>query len=158
LDLNGIWGGYQREGSKTVHPSKAHAKITCRLVANQDPDKIFDCLKSHVLNNLSPGITAEVKRLPGSGDPFLIPRGHNASKVAKDILAEVYGKEPYITRLGGTIPVSAIFLKELGVHTTMFGFSIGDENLHAPNEFFRLKNFRRGLRAYCLLLERLGRV
>ena len=131
---------------------------TVILVANQDPDKIFDCLKLHVLNNLSPGITAEVKRLPGNGDPFLIPRGHNASKVAKDILAEVYEKEPYITRLGGTIPVSAIFLKELGVHTTMLGFSIGDENLHAPNEFFRLKNFRRGLRAYCLLLERLGGV
>ena len=150
LDLNGIWGGYQGEGSKTVHPSKAHAKITCRLVANQNPDKIFECLKSHILNNISNGITAQVNRLPGNGDPFLIPRGHNASKVAKDVLTEIYEKEPYMTRLGGTIPVSAIFLKELGVHTTMFGFSIGDENLHAPNEFFRLKNFRRGLQSLLL--------
>ena len=63
---------------------------------------------------------------------------------------------PYVTRLGGSIPIISTFLKELGVHTTMFGFSIGDENLHAPNEFFRLKNLNRGLRAYCRLYERLS--
>ena len=156
LDLNGIWGGYQKEGSKTVHPLKPMQKLPADWLPIKNPDKIFECLKSHIFNNISNGITPQVNRLPGNGDPFLIPRGHNASKVAKDVLTEVYGKEPYMTRLGGTIPVSAIFLKELGVHTTMFGFSVGDENLHAPNEFFRLKNFRRGLRAYCLLLENWG--
>ena len=76
--------------------------------------------------------------------------------MAKDILSEVYKKEPYETRLGGSIPIMTILLKELGVHGTMFGFSLGDENLHAPNEFFRLKNFKRGQIAYCKLLETLG--
>ena len=156
LDINGIWGGYQGLGSKTVHPAEASVKITCRLVANQNPDKIFNLITKHVERHTPPGTTSSIQKLAGDGDPFLMPRSHNASKVAKDILAEVYQKEPYETRLGGSIPIMTIFLKELGVHGTMFGFSLGDENLHAPNEFFRLKNFKRGQIAYCKLLETLG--
>jgi acetylornithine deacetylase/succinyl-diaminopimelate desuccinylase-like protein len=76
--------------------------------------------------------------------------------MARAVLSEVYGAAPYVTRLGGSIPIVSIFLKELGVYTTMFGFSVGDENLHAPNEFFRLLNFERGQHAYCRLLERLA--
>jgi acetylornithine deacetylase/succinyl-diaminopimelate desuccinylase-like protein len=156
LEINGITGGYQGKGSKTVLPARASAKITCRLVADQQPDRIFDLISDHVERHLPPGVRASVERLQGSADPYLMPRGHNASQVAADILREVYGKEPYVTRLGGSIPVMSLFLKELGVHMTMFGFSVGDENLHAPNEFFRLVNFRRGQQAYCRLLERLG--
>ncbi len=156
LDVNGIWGGYQGKGSKTVHPAEANVKITCRLVADQKPDAIFALIEQHILNNTPPGVRAEINRLPGNADPFNMPRSHNASQVAKDVLTEVYGQEPYTTRLGGSIPVMSIFLNELGVQTTMFGFSIGDENLHAPNEFFRLRNFERGQVAYCRLLERLG--
>tara|TARA_B110000003_G_scaffold107562_2_gene110033 strand:- start:9095 stop:9763 length:669 start_codon:yes stop_codon:yes gene_type:complete len=156
LDINGIWGGYQGLGSKTVHPSEASVKITCRLVANQNPEKVFNLITKHVENHTPLGTTSSIQKLAGDGDPFLMPKSHNASKVAKDILAEVYQKEPYETRLGGSIPIMTIFLKELGVHGTMFGFSLGDENLHAPNEFFRLKNFKRGQIAYCKLLETLG--
>ena len=156
LDINGIWGGYQGLGSKTVHPSEASVKITCRLVANQKPEKIFNLITKHVENHTPLGTTSSIQKLAGDGDPFLMPKSHNASKVAKDILAEVYQKEPYETRLGGSIPIMTIFLNELGVHGTMFGFSLGDENLHAPNEFFRLKNFKRGQIAYCKLLETLG--
>ena len=157
LDVNGLWGGYQGLGTKTVLPAAASAKVTCRLVANQNPDRIFDLIRAHVKANLPKGVTAEVTRLQGSADPFLMPTGHNASKVAGDVLRDVYDREPYETRLGGSIPVMTVFLKELGVHGVMFGFSIGDENLHAPNEFFRLINFERGQKAYCRLLEELGR-
>jgi acetylornithine deacetylase/succinyl-diaminopimelate desuccinylase-like protein len=156
LDINGIWGGYQGLGSKTVHPSEASVKITCRLVANQKPEKIFNLITKHVEKHTPLGTTSSIQKLAGDGDPFLMPKSHNASKVAKDILAEVYQKEPYETRLGGSIPIMTIFLNEPGVHGTMFGFSLGDENLHAPNEFFRLKNFKRGQIAYCKLLETLG--
>lgn len=156
LELNGLTGGHQGPGTKTVLPSKASAKITCRLVANQTPDQIFELIKAHVDRNLPTGVTADVARLAGSADPFLVPGGHNASQAAGEVLREVYGKEPYVIRVGGSIPVMTMFLRELGVHGVMFGFSVGDENLHAPNEFFRLANFDRGQTAYCRLLEVLG--
>jgi len=156
LDVNGIWGGYQGEGTKTVHPSEASVKITCRLVKGQHPYEIFARIAEHVDANTPVGVRAEVKRLPGSALPFHVPRHHNASQVATEVLEEVYDMAPYVTRLGGSIPVMNIFQQELGVTGTMFGFSVGDEKLHAPNEFFRLKNFERGQVAYCRLLEKLG--
>ena len=156
LDVNGIYGGYQGMGSKTVHPSEASVKITCRLVSNQNPEIIYDLICRHVEKYLPVGVKSEVQRLAGSADPFVMPRSHNANQVAREILEEVYKMDPYVTRVGGSIPIMTIFLKELGVYGTMFGFSVGDENLHAPNEFFRLKNFRRGQEAYCKLFERLG--
>ena len=156
LDVNGLTGGYQGAGSKTVLPAQASAKVTCRLVAGQHPDRIFERIAAHVAAHLPPGVRAEVARLQGSAEPFQMPRGHNASKVAGDVLQEVYGQVPYETRVGGSIPVMTVFLRELGVHGVMFGFSVGDENLHAPNEFFRLANFKKGQQAYCRLLERLA--
>ena len=131
-------------------------KITCRLVSDQNPEIIYDLICKHVEENLPVGVKSEVKRLAGSADPFVMPRSHNANQVAREVLQEVYEMDPYVTRLGGSIPIMTIFLKELGVYGTMFGFSVGDENLHAPNEFFRLKNFRRGQEAYCKLFERLS--
>ena len=101
LELNGIWGGYQGKGTKTVLPAQAHAKITCRLVANQDPERIYDLLKAHVEANIPTGVSAEVKRLPGSANPFLTPSGHNSSQIAAEVLSEVYGKDPYMVRTGG---------------------------------------------------------
>lgn len=156
FELNGIWGGWQGKGIKTVLPAQAHAKISCRLVANQRPDRIYDLLKAHIETHVPQGLRVKVERLPGSADPFLAPAGHNASRVAGEVLAEIYGKAPYVTRAGGSIPVMTMMLKELGVHATVFAFGLPDENLHAPNEFFRLSNFRTGMRAYARLLERLG--
>ena len=156
LELNGIWGGYQGKGTKTVLPAQAHAKITCRLVANQNPEQIFKLLKAHVEANVPTGVTVDVKRLPGSANPFLIPSGHNSSQIATEVLREVYGKDPYMVRVGGSIPVMSMLLDQLGIHATMFAFGLDDENIHAPNEFFRLSSFRRGQQAYCQLLEKLG--
>ncbi len=156
LDVNGLTSGWQGAGTKTVLPAEARAKITCRLVANQSPERIFDLIAAHVAAHLPQGVTARVERLPGRADPFLVPAGHNASAAAAQVLAEVYGRAPYRTRVGGSIPVMTTLLGELGVHAVMFGFSHGDENLHAPDEFFRLDAFRLGQSAYCRLLERLG--
>lgn len=156
LELNGIGGGWQGDGIKTVLPAEARAKITCRLVANQTPDQIFDLLRAHVEGHTPRGLRARIDRLAGSADPFLVPGGHNSSAVAAKVLAEVYRKEPYLVRTGGSIPVMTMLLRELGVHATVFAFGLPDENLHAPDEFFRLSSFRTGQTAYCRLLERLG--
>lgn len=156
LEMNGIWGGWQGNGIKTVLPAEAHAKITCRLVANQTPDAIFGLLRAHIEAACPKGLRVKVMRLAGSADPFLVPPGHNASTAAAEVLTEVYGKAPYVTRSGGSIPVMTMLLNELGVHATVFAFGMNDENLHAPNEFFRLSNFRTGQTAYCRLLERLA--
>ena len=156
FELNGIWGGWQGNGIKTVLPAQAFAKITCRLVANQKPDTIFAQLKTHIEAQCPGGLRVTVERLAGSADPFLAPSGHNSSTVAAEVLTEVYGKSPYITRTGGSIPVMTMLLNELGIHATVFAFGMNDENLHAPNEFFRLSNFRIGQTAYCKLLMRLG--
>jgi acetylornithine deacetylase/succinyl-diaminopimelate desuccinylase-like protein len=156
LDINGLTSGWQGAGTKTVLPALASAKITCRLVAAQSPEAIFEAIRAHVAKHCPPGVTAEVRRNPGRADPFLVPAGHNATAVASQILQEVYGRAPYRTRVGGSIPVMTTLLETLGVHAVMFGFSHGDENLHAPNEFFRLDAFRLGQTAYGRLFERLG--
>ncbi|MDG2407169.1 MAG: dipeptidase [Paracoccaceae bacterium] len=156
LELNGIWGGYQGNGTKTVLPSEAHAKITCRLVSNQKPVKIYKLIKEHVENHVPSGVTVSIEPLPGSANPLLVPRDHNSSKITAKVLRDIYGKEPYKIRVGGSIPVMSMLLDELGVHATMFAFGLDDEQIHAPNEFFRLSSFEKGQVGYCKLLEELG--
>lgn len=156
LDVNGLTSGWQGAGTKTVHPAEARAKITCRLVADQSPERVFDLIAAHVAQLCPHGVTAEVQRNPGRADPFLLPRGHNATALAAEVLASVYGKAPLQARLGGSIPVMSTLHDHLGIHAVMFGFSHADENLHAPDEFFRLDAFRKGQTAYGRLLERLA--
>jgi acetylornithine deacetylase/succinyl-diaminopimelate desuccinylase-like protein len=156
LEVNGIWGGFQGEGIKTVIPSQAHAKITCRLVPDQDPDKIAELVKTHVEGHVPPGVTASVQKLPGNAYPYLIPYNHPGNQAARAVLKELYGKEPYVARMGGTIPVCGIFLKELGAHIVNFAFGLKDENIHAPDEFFRISSFELGQEAYCMMLAQLG--
>ena len=156
MDVNGMYSGWQGDGTKTVLPAEATAKITCRLVANQSPERILELMQAHVDAHLPEGVTAELRQNPGRADPFLVPRGHNASSIAAGVLTEIYGRPPYQTRVGGSIPVMTTLLQALGVHAVMYGFSHGDENLHAPDEFFRLSEFRKGQTAYVKLLEKLG--
>ena len=137
-------------------PNEAHAKITCRLVANQDPDRIAELLQKHVAKYAPPGVKVDFQRLPGNSDPYLMPADHPGNQVTHAVLKEMYGKEPYYVRLGGSIAVCTLFLKELGAYTVSFGFAMEDEKAHAPNEFFRLSNFERGQRGYGMLLERLA--
>ena len=158
LDINGIWGGYQGVGTKTVLPAKANAKITCRLVANQKPKEILKKIEKHVNDFLPNGVIGTVIPLQDEGDPLLIPENHRSTEVARDVLKKVYGKEPYMIRVGGSIPILSAFYKYLGIHATMFAFQLDDENWHAPNEFFRLSSFYKGQEAYRQLFHEIGRL
>lgn len=157
LEINGIWGGFQGEGVKTVLPNEAHAKITCRLVANQDPATIVTLITKHVQKYTPAGVRAVVRPLLGTAKPYLIPGDHWGNRVAETVLKQVYGKDPYYLRLGGSIPVCETFLSTLGAYTVNFAFGLMDEQFHAPNEFFRLSSFRRGPVAYGKLLYELGK-
>lgn len=156
LEVVGVWGGFQGEGVKTVLPSEAHAKITCRLVANQSPEKIVTLLQEHIRRHTPPGVTVSVTPLAFLAHPYLVPADEPGNQAAREVLVELYGKEPYYVRSGGSIPVCSLFQRHLGAYTTSFGFAQPDERQHSPNEFFRLNSFRMGQTAYCKLLERLG--
>ena len=153
LEVNGMWSGFQGAGVKTVLPNEAHAKITCRLVSNQRPEKIVKLVTAHVEKQTPPGVTATVSPEQTGGKPYTIAADHWGNRVVGEVLAEVYGSEPYHVRSGGSIPITGVFLDELGVYTVNFGFGLHDEGLHAPDEFFRLSSFVKGQAAYCKLLH-----
>jgi acetylornithine deacetylase/succinyl-diaminopimelate desuccinylase-like protein len=157
LEVNGIWGGFQEEGLKTVLPSSAHAKISCRLVPDQDPAQILKLLTTHIEKHPLPGVKVALDLNPSTADPYLIPLDHPGNQAAADVHKELFGKEPYYARMGGSIPVCGIFLKELGAYTVNFAFGLKDENIHGPDEFFRLKSFSRAQLAYGMLLEQLNK-
>jgi len=155
LDINGFWGGFQGEGIKTVTPCEAHLKITCRLVPDQDPDEILQLIEQHVQAHCPPWADVQVTRLPGSARPFAIRRDHPALAAARAVLRELYGKEPLMTRVGGTIPVAELFQRELGADMLFFAWGMPDNRVHAPNESYRIEDFRTMSRAYVRLLLRL---
>lgn len=157
LEVNGIWGGFQEEGIKTVLPAEAHAKITCRLVADQDPEKIVRALQAHVERHTPPGVTVTVTPLAFRAYPYLVPADEPGNAAVREVLLEMYEQEPYYVRSGGSIPVCSMFQQVLGAYTASFGFGLNDERQHSPDEFFRLESFRKGQSGYCKLLERLGR-
>ena len=158
LEVNGIWGGFQGEGVKTVLPSNAHAKISCRLVPDQDPATILKLIGTHVDKHLPPGVKVTVEPNPSTADPYWIPYDHPGNQAAINVHKALYGKQPYYARMGGSIPVCGLFFKELGAYTVNFAFGLNDENIHGPDEFWRLKSFEHGQLAYGLLLEELSRI
>ena len=144
LDLNGIWGGYQGEGSKTVLPSKANAKITMRLVPNQTPAEIGALFQKH-FERIAPGcVTVTVKRGHG-GEPVVTPTDSPAYKAAAKAIKTTFGKDPIPTRGGGSIPIVALFEKTLGLKTVLLGFGLDNDNIHSPNEKYDVVNFYKGI-------------
>ena len=158
LEINGLWGGYQGHGSKTVIPSEAHAKITCRLVADQNPQDIQDKIVRHLTQHLPSGVQLDIRRDTHMAQPYEISRTHTGLKVAADVLREIYGQPPLLVRMGGTIPVSELFKRLLGIDTVFFSFSTADEDFHAPNEYFRLQRLHDGLIAWALYWQKLAAV
>lgn len=155
VDLNGIWGGFQGDGVKTVTPREAHLKITCRLVADQDPAKIVELLRAHCEKHCPPGAKVEVMPLPGSARPYAVDRNDPVYAAVEDVLTELYGTDPVIVRNGGTVPATGIFQDELGVETITMAWAASDSKAHAPNEWYSLRDFLRGREGYAMLLERL---
>ena len=144
LEVNGIWGGYIGEGAKTVLPSKAYAKISMRLVPNQQSDKITKLFKDH-FEGIAPK-SVKVKVTPHhGGEPVVTPTDSIAYKAAQMAILESFGKEPIPTRGGGSIPIVALFEKELGIKTVLMGFGLDSDNLHSPNEKFDIANFYKGI-------------
>jgi acetylornithine deacetylase/succinyl-diaminopimelate desuccinylase-like protein len=156
LEVNGLWGGYQGPGMKTVVPSQAHAKITCRLVPDQDPDEVVALVTRHLERHVPPGTTVTIQIADPGARPAQIARDHPVLKAAETALAEVYGVRPLIVRMGGTVPVAEIFQRLMGLDTVYFSFSTGDEDFHAPNEFFRVHRLHEGLAAWAHLWDILG--
>jgi len=157
LEFNGIAGGYQGEGTKTVIPSSASAKITCRLIAGQKPEHILSVVGRHLQARLPAGFTLDIHRHGPGSEAFSVDPDLPALEVAEGVLEELLGQKPLRVAMGATIPIGAAFRKHLGREAIFFSFSTSDEDYHAPNEFFRLANFRIGLTAWTMLLTRLGR-
>jgi acetylornithine deacetylase/succinyl-diaminopimelate desuccinylase-like protein len=154
LEVNGMWGGYQGHGSKTVTPSEAHCKISCRLVPDQQPDKIRALVVRHLESHVPAGVSLTVHPGGHGAFPYLIPSDHPGLRTAQRVLEEVYEQPPLRVRMGGTLPVSELFKRLLGIDTVFFSFSTADEDFHSPNEFFRVQRLYDGLRAWALYWER----
>lgn len=144
LDVNGIWGGYTGEGAKTVLPSKAFAKISMRLVPNQTSDKITEIFKKHFESIAPASVKVEVRPHHG-GEPVLTPTDSVAFQAASKAMLETYGKKPIPTRGGGSIPIVALFEKELGLKSVLMGFGLDSDALHSPNEHYGLFNYYKGI-------------
>lgn len=144
LELNGIWGGYTGEGAKTVLPSKAYAKISARLVPNQSAEKITDLLIRHFQNIAPAGVVVKATAHHG-GEPYMTPIDSKAYRAAAAAIKDTFGKEPVPVRGGGSIPICALFEKELGIKIVFMGFGLDSDNLHSPNEKFNLENFYKGI-------------
>ncbi|MGA0557098.1 dipeptidase [Larkinella sp. VNQ87] len=144
LDVNGIWGGYTGEGAKTVLPSKAQAKISMRLVPNQDPDEITELFTKHFTAIAPPTVTVTVTPHHG-GQPYVTPTDSVEFEAARRAFREAWGKDAIPTRGGGSIPIVALFEKELGVKSILMGFGLDIDALHSPNESYGLFNFYKGI-------------
>lgn len=144
LDVNGIWGGYTGEGSKTVLPSKAFAKISMRLVPDQDWEEIAELFDAHFRAIAPPTVKVTVTRHHG-GQPYVTPTESAGYKAAMLAMEEAYGQKPVPTRGGGSIPIVALFEKELGLKSILFGFGLDSDALHSPNEHYGLVNFFKGI-------------
>jgi len=144
LEVNGIWGGYTGEGSKTVLPSKATAKISARLVPNQSSKKITSLLLNHFQKIAPAGVTVKATEHHG-GEPYLTPLDSIAYQAASKAIEKTFGKEPIPVREGGSIPICSLFEKELGVKIVFMGFGLDSDNLHSPNEKYDIANYYKGI-------------
>ncbi len=145
LDLNGIWGGFQGAGGKTIIPASAHAKITCRLVADQDPDRITDLVRAYIEDVAPPGVSVRVDAL-GGGRPSLTPIEHPATRAAARAIEKTFGVTPLYIREGGSVPICASFESIVGLPVVLLGFANDDDHAHAPNESMVLANVETGIR------------
>lgn len=145
LEVNGVFGGFSGEGIKTVLPAEAGAKITCRLVPDQDPEKIVALLRAHVEKHKPAGVEITISEFD-KGAPYITPFDHPVIQAAGRSYERVYNVPTAYTRGGGSIPIVAAFDEILKLPVVLMGFGLSSENFHAPNEHFHLENFDKGLR------------
>ena len=144
FDLCGMWGGYTGEGAKTVLPSKAYAKLSCRLVPNQNNEKISVLVKDYFEKNAPDYVTVKVTPLHG-GQAYGCPVDVPEYKAAEAAYLDTYGKLPIPMRSGGSIPIIARFEEVLGIKAILMGFGLGEDAIHSPNENYRVDHFYKGI-------------
>jgi acetylornithine deacetylase/succinyl-diaminopimelate desuccinylase-like protein len=160
LDVNGMWSGFQGAGSKTIIPAHAHAKVSCRLVADQDPERIYLAFRAYVAEIAPPGVTVTTQLL-GTGRATRTSADHPVVRAGLRALEAAFGREAVFIREGGSIPVAASFESILGLPVVLLGFTQPFENAHAPNEWLSLDNYERAIRAIVrtfdeIVVSRLG--
>jgi acetylornithine deacetylase/succinyl-diaminopimelate desuccinylase-like protein len=156
LEVNGMWGGYQGPGQKTVIPGEACAKITCRLVPDQHPERVVALVSRHLEAHVPPGTRLSLSLADHGSRAAHIRTDHFALKAADAALQATYGVRPLVVRMGGTVPISELFQRHMGLDTVFFSFSTADEDFHAPNEFFRVHRLHEGLEAWARYWTILG--
>jgi acetylornithine deacetylase/succinyl-diaminopimelate desuccinylase-like protein len=155
-EVNGMWGGYQGAGTKTVIPAEAHAKFTFRLVGDQDPDKIQEAFRAYVRSKIPADCSVEF--LSKDGSPalrldFAMPVLEKGKKALKD----EWGKDAALTGMGGSIPIVGDFKRMLGMDSLLIGFGLEDDQIHSPNEKYNLKSFHKGIRSWARVLDELAK-
>ncbi|ASL62540.1 dipeptidase [Bacillus cereus] len=153
LSVNGMWGGYQGEGTKTIIPCEAHAKVTCRLASSQSPSDIVKKISAHVLQYTPEGVKAIVTPISGSADPYLTPDNFPVLRAADAALTNVMGGQPMHMRMGLTVPILGMLHKLLGIEVVSLGFSGMNDNIHAPNESQDLALYRVGSKVFGAFFE-----
>jgi acetylornithine deacetylase/succinyl-diaminopimelate desuccinylase-like protein len=144
LDVTGLWAGYQGEGSKNVIPHEAHAKISCRLVPNQDPSRVLTLIREHIHRVTPPGVRVELQ-VQGQSEPMRIAPDHPAIKAAARAMEGAFGRAPLLIREGGAMSSTASIRRRLGMPIVLLGFAPPDDHSHAPNEWMSLTNFELGI-------------
>ncbi len=158
IEVNGIAGGYDGPGSKTVTPCVARAKLTCRLGPGQDPDRAGAAVAAHLRAHLPDFADITIRQERKGVPAYALPEENPYLAVVEQVVAEAHGVKPVRVGIGGTLPVSAMVKQALGIETVMFSYATADENIHAPNEYFRLTSFEEGLAAWARLLPALAKV
>jgi acetylornithine deacetylase/succinyl-diaminopimelate desuccinylase-like protein len=153
FEVHGIAGGFTGTGSKTVIPSRATAKVSFRLVPNQDPEKIVEAFREHVQENAPKGLRFEVRVL-GASPGLIVNPDHPAIRVAAEAMNEVFGQQTVFTRSGGSIPIVGDFARRLGIPTILMGFGLPDDGLHSPNEKFNVDNYYKGIQTVAHFLQK----
>ncbi len=157
LEINGMWGGYTGPGGKTVIPSEAHAKLTSRLGPGQEPDHVFDAVARHLHANCPAYADLTIDRSRDGTPAYAVPEDDRFLAAVERVIERVHGQKPVRVGIGGTLPVSPMVKRILGLETVTLSYAIADEQIHAPNEFFRLSSFDDGLRAWTELFEEAAR-
>jgi acetylornithine deacetylase/succinyl-diaminopimelate desuccinylase-like protein len=157
LEVNGMAGGYDGPGGKTVIPCEARAKITCRLGPGQVPAKVGDAVAAHLRARCPAWVDLEIRRERDGTAAYAVPEDDPHLAAVERVIEQVHGSRPLRVGVGGTLPISAMAKETLGLETVMLSYAIADERIHAPNEFFRLSSFDDGLAAWARLLPELAR-
>ncbi|WP_079477667.1 dipeptidase [Halobacillus salinus] len=156
LEINGITGGFQGEGLKTIVPKEASAKISCRLVGEQNPDEVYDAILQHIDKHQPTGTKVSLEKFI-QANPVAIDSSDEMIQTAADAYEHVYGVRPLFPKEGGSIPIVEVFGRVLNSPVVLMGFGLPSENLHAPNEHFHLENFEKGIETIADYMVRLGK-